>query len=100
MWRPALTKESDMRIGRITIAGVMLVGILVCFSTTGHAQGSNLGTIRGTVTDSNGAVLPNAAVQATDQATGRSRSLTTNGEGDYEAVALKPGTYKVSVSAT
>ena len=89
-----------MRIGRITIASVMLVGILVCFSTTGYAQGSNLGTIRGTVTDSNGAVLPNAAVQVTDQATGLSRSLTTNGEGDYEAVALKPGTYKVSVSAT
>jgi len=79
-----------MRIGRITIASVMLVGILVCFSTTGYAQGSNLGTIRGTVTDSNGAVLPNAAVQVTDQATGLSRSLTTNGEGDYEAVALKP----------
>ena len=59
-----------MRIGRITIASLMLVGILVCFSTTGYAQGSNLGTIRGTVTDSNGAVLPNAAVQVTDQATG------------------------------
>src|SRR6476659_5447471 len=89
-----------MRFGRIAITRLMLAGMLIGFSSTGYAQGSNLGTIRGTVTDSNGAVLPNASVQVTDQATGLSRSLTTNGEGNYEAVALKPGTYKVSVSAT
>lgn len=89
-----------MRIGRITIASIALVGILICFSTTGYAQGSNLGTIRGTVTDANGAVLPNAAVQVTDQATGLSRDMTTNGEGNYEAAALKPGTYKITVTAT
>jgi hypothetical protein len=89
-----------MRIGRITITGLMLVGIFIGFSRMGYAQGSNLGTIRGTITDANGAVVPNATVQVTDQSTGISRDLTTNGEGNYEAVALKPGTYKVSVSAT
>src|ERR1044071_8524290 len=61
---PALTKESDMTIGRITIASLMLVGIFIGFSRTGYAQGTNLGTIRGTVTDANGAVLPNASVKA------------------------------------
>ena len=89
-----------MRFGRITITSLMLVGILIGFSKTGYAQGSNLGTIRGTVTDANGAVLPNAAVQVTDQATGLSRDFTTNGEGNYEVVALKPGKYKVTVTAT
>src|SRR6185369_4374064 len=88
-----------MRFGRIAITSLMLVGILISFSKTGYAQGSNLGTIRGTITDANGAVLPNAAVQVTDQATGLSRSFTTNGEGNYEVAALKPGTYKVSVTA-
>ncbi|HJP91416.1 MAG TPA: carboxypeptidase-like regulatory domain-containing protein [Pyrinomonadaceae bacterium] len=88
-----------MRIGSIAMASLMLVAVFICFSTTGYAQGSNLGTIRGTVTDAHGAVLPNAAVQVTDQATGLARDLTTNGEGNYEVVALKPGTYKVSVSA-
>ena len=78
-----------MRIGRITIASLMLVGIFICFSTTGYAQGSNLGTIRGTVTDANGAVLPNAAVQVTDQTTGLSRNVTTNGEGNYEVVGTQ-----------
>src|SRR5690349_6640449 len=89
-----------MRFGRIAITSLMLVGILITFSRTSYAQGSNLGTIRGTVTDSNGAVLPNATVQVTDLATGLSRDFTTNGEGNYEVVALKPGTYKVTVTAT
>ena len=89
-----------MRIGRIAITGLMLVGILITFSRISYAQGSNLGTIRGTVTDANGAVLPNATVQVTDLATGLSRDITTNGEGNYEVVALKPGTYKVTVTAT
>jgi len=88
-----------MKIGRITITSLMLVGIFIGFSRTGYAQGSNLGTIRGTITDANGAVLPNAAVLVTDQATGLSRNFTTNGEGDYEVVALKPGKYKVTVTA-
>src|ERR1041385_802222 len=88
-----------MKIGNIAMASIMLVAVVICFSTAAYAQGSNLGTIRGTVTDAHGAVLPNAAVKVTDQATGLTRDLSTNGEGNYEVVALKPGTYKVSVSA-
>lgn len=89
-----------MRIGHIAITSLMLVGIIIGSSSTGYAQGTNLGTVRGTVTDANGAVLPNAAVQVTDKATGLSRDFTTNSEGNYEVPALKPGTYKVSVTAT
>jgi hypothetical protein len=89
-----------MRIVRTIIASLFVVGTLFCFSGTTYAQGTNLGNIRGTVTDPNGAVIPNAAVKVTDQATGISRDLTTDGEGNYEASALKPGTYKVSVTAS
>jgi hypothetical protein len=59
-----------------------------------------LGTIRGTITDPNGSVIPNAAVKVTDQATGLSRDLTTDAEGNFEAGALKAGTYKITVTAT
>jgi hypothetical protein len=68
--------------------------------STALAQGTNLGTIRGTVTDANGDVIPNASVKITDKATGLSRDLTTNGQGNYEAAALKPGSYEVMVVAT
>jgi hypothetical protein len=88
-----------MRIVRTIITSFLVAGWLLCFNGTGYSQGTNLGTIRGTVTDANGALIPNAAVQVTDQTTGISRDLTTDSEGNYEAAALKPGTYKVMVTA-
>jgi hypothetical protein len=89
-----------MKIVRTVMTGVLVTGFLLCFIGTTYSQGTNLGTIRGTVTDPNGAVIPNAAVQITDKVTGLTRDLTTNGEGNYEAPALKPGRYEVSVTAT
>jgi len=89
-----------MKIVRTVMTSVLVTGALLCFMSTALSQGTNLGTIRGTITDANGAVIPNASVKITDKATGLSRDLTTNGEGNYEAAALKPGTYEVMVIAT
>lgn len=89
-----------MRILRTIFATALVFGVIFCLSGTGYSQGTNSGTLRGTVTDPNGAVIPNAAVKITDQTTGLSRDLTTDGDGNYEAAALKPGTYKITVSAT
>ncbi len=77
------------------IVWYVLSGFTVAFS-----QGTNLGTIRGTVTDPDGAVVAGAAVKIVDLTTGISRDLTTNGEGNYEAAGLKPGDYSVTISAT
>lgn len=63
------------------------------------AQGTDLGTIRGTVTDPTGSVVPNATVTITDLGTGLARTVRTNEEGAYEGTALKSGDYKISVSA-
>src|SRR6266487_5527302 len=89
-----------MRNVRTIITSLLVTGCLIGLAGTGYSQGTNLGTIRGSVTDPNGAVIPNAGVKVTDQATGISRDVTTDNEGNYEASALKPGTYKVSVSAS
>ncbi|PWT90998.1 MAG: hypothetical protein C5B55_08825 [Blastocatellia bacterium] len=88
-----------MRIGRKISVALLTVGILICFYAIAYSQGTNLGTIRGTVTDPNGAIIPNAAVKITDQTTGISRDLTTDSEGNYEATFLKLGVYKVTVTA-
>lgn len=56
------------------------------------------GSIVGNVTDANGAVVPNAAVSATDQGTGLTRPTTTDPSGTYQFVDLQPGTYTVKVS--
>ncbi len=85
-----------------THPGFSSILFAVCFmSFTGliFGQGTNLGTIRGTVTDQNGAIVSGAKVQITDLATNLSRDVTTNSEGNYEVTGLKYGSYRVSVSA-
>ena len=63
------------------------------------AQGTDLGTIRGTVKDTSGAVIANAKVTVTDLDTNTSRQTNANGAGDFEIFGLKSGRYKVSVTA-
>ncbi|MBV9300787.1 MAG: TonB-dependent receptor, partial [Acidobacteriaceae bacterium] len=63
------------------------------------AQGTDLGTIRGNVTDVSGAVIPNARVVVTDLATNSTRETKTNGAGDYEVFGVNAGRYSVTVSS-
>src|SRR5947208_2313519 len=75
--------------------------MLLCMTApTVWGQGTTLGTIRGTVTDTTGAVVPNAEVVITDKATNIKTNLTTDGDGNYEAPDLRYGDYTVTVSMT
>lgn len=53
------------------------------------------GGIQGTVKDPTGAVIPGAAVRATDTATGRLQNTTTDARGFYQFPALAIGNYEV-----
>src|SRR6478735_9818252 len=55
------------------------------------------GSIQGTVTDPNCAVVPNAAVTITNKATGQSSKFTSSGSGTYASGALIPGQYEVKI---
>lgn len=57
------------------------------------------GSIRGTVTDQQGAVILNATVTATSKATGDARKVTTGSDGIYAVENLLPGEYDVKVEA-
>lgn len=57
------------------------------------------GDIAGDVTDSSGAVVPNATVTALNTATGLSRAIQTSSSGSYRITDLPIGAYKVTVSA-
>lgn len=50
-------------------------------------------------TDPSGAVVPNAAVTLTNDATGDVRKTKTNNEGYFAITAIPPGTYTVSIQA-
>lgn len=54
----------------------------------------------GTVLDPSGAVVPNAAVTATDNETGALRSVTTDSSGTFRFLNLTPGEYTLAISVT
>src|SRR5262245_3551199 len=59
-------------------------------------QASN-STVRGSVADSQGAVIPNARVKLTNTATGVVRDSITNNAGIYVFPGVIPGPYRVRV---
>jgi Carboxypeptidase regulatory-like domain len=61
---------------------------------------SERGTIRGTVKDATGAVLPGVMVRAVDVATGIETSTVTTDAGFYSIAQLKPGGYRVEAERT
>src|ERR1700743_1309633 len=78
--------------------------LCICFTTfsvlPAAAQSTvATGSIQGTVTDQNGAVVPNAAVTITSKATGQASKLTSGGSGSYASGALIPGEYEVRIEA-
>lgn len=74
---------------QVGIAFLVLTG-------SGRAQ-TTTGLITGTVTDTTGAVIPDAQVFLTNQATGVQRKAVTDGKGYYSVPELQPGVYDVSV---
>lgn len=79
---------------------VSIVSIAICAGAAPApvlAQQFN-GTLRGTVQDSSGAVLPAVNVTVTEVATNDSRELTSDAHGRWVLPNLKPGTYRVSVA--
>jgi hypothetical protein len=65
---------------------------------TGTAQ-TNFGTIRGSVTDSSGAVVKGAQVEALDVANGSKHDTVTNSAGNYDLTNLSADTYTVTITA-
>jgi hypothetical protein len=58
------------------------------------------GSIVGNVTDPNGAVIPEAAVTATDQNTGVAKTTKTDQGGTYQFIDLQSGTYTLKVAVS
>src|SRR5262249_26363966 len=83
---------------RFISAGFAFVLLLAGLAVSVSAQ-SNKGTIKGTITDQNGAIVQNAAVTATKVDTNTARTVKAGDDGIYEIPLLEPGIYKVSVSA-
>jgi hypothetical protein len=90
---------SSNNSGRFTRLAFLLLSILTVCSLSSVAQTGGQGALQGTVTDATGAVVPNASVTATNQATGIVTSRTSSGAGLYNISPLIPGIYTVTVKA-
>ncbi len=81
-----------MRRFRAVLYAAFAMGLLPCFAL---AQS----TISGVVRDASGAVVAEAAVSAaSDVLIERERTVTTNSDGRYAIIDLRPGTYVVTVN--
>ncbi|HWB32769.1 MAG TPA: TonB-dependent receptor [Acidobacteriaceae bacterium] len=76
------------------------VALFLCPVSQLHAQTAAAGTISGTVTDSNGAVVPKATVLVIDTDTGVQHTTVTTDAGAYVQPFLLPGNYEVIISAS
>src|SRR5882762_5167290 len=84
------------RLGLYVILA-LVIPFAVVHVTHGQTQ-ITTGTIQGTVTDSNGAVVPGANVEVKNLDTNLVRTLATDEGGRFVALGLPPGPYSVTVS--
>jgi len=80
------------------ISMLVFVAFSILVASQAYAQVSGA-TLSGTVTDSSGAVIPNAQVAILDVSTGVTRTVTTGGAGFYTAPNLLPGIYEIRATA-
>src|SRR5688572_30180330 len=72
--------------------------VITLAATTVHAQ-TTTGAFLGFVTDAQGAVLGGAKVTAINEATGLTRTVTTNSSGEYMVALLPLGRYTLKFEA-
>src|SRR2546426_12541677 len=78
-----------VRLGFFKKSFFAMIAIFVV-ATAGHAQDS--GSLHGTVTDPNGAVINKAQVQINEINTGTQRSTETDASGAFSFTQVRPGT--------
>ncbi|SNS97928.1 Carboxypeptidase regulatory-like domain-containing protein [Granulicella rosea] len=77
---------------------IFTAALITASAAGAHAQ-LTTATMFGSVTDSTGAAIPNANVVLTQTLTNFSRTIVTNGQGEYRAEFLPIGPYTVKIDA-
>lgn len=73
--------------------------LLSCLTLPRLSAQSDTGSIVGTVTDSTGAMIPGAAITATNTENGLKLTAVSNATGGFKILAVPRGNYKVQISA-
>src|SRR5713226_2368745 len=79
------------------IVRCVMASYLVMLPAAARAQVSDSGAIAGVVKDTTGAVMPGVTVEAASPALiERVRAVSTDGQGLYKIIDLRPGIYTVT----
>ncbi|MEO6802795.1 MAG: carboxypeptidase regulatory-like domain-containing protein [Granulicella sp.] len=85
---------------KIAVRFLTLVLAAMIVSDSPAIAQSIQGSILGSIKDQTGAAVPNATVTITDTDTGTSKTVTSNGTGDYQLLNIPADHYKVEVTAS
>jgi hypothetical protein len=89
-----------MRSSRFWFAFILSISLITFALLPACAQSTvATGSIQGTVTDPNGAVVPGATITITSKATGQATKFNSSSSGTYASGALIPGEYQVRIEA-
>ena len=84
----------------VVLAAIAMLAFVFAGTQPAWSQATvGSGSIQGTVTDPQGAVVAGAKITITNVATGQSQESATTSSGTYSSGALTPGDYKVRVEA-
>jgi len=93
-----ILEATSMKYGRIAVCLAGLALMLLCAPRVVLAQNAE---ISGVVRDASGAVLPGVQVEASSPALiEKTRTVFTDGQGQYRIIALQAGAYKVTFTLT
>ena len=94
--RTLTSTKSNLSLTRI----FPLFALLACsLLPTRFASAQYRAGLQGTVTDSTGAVIPDASVTILDKETNQTQTVKTDGAGTYTFNRLAPAAYTVTVEA-
>ena len=85
--------DSRKIVSKLLIYGPLVLSLSIPAPVRGQVAGASLS---GTVTDTSGAVIPNAKISIKNEATGVTRGVASDAAGFYTAPNLLPGTYGVT----
>ncbi len=85
---------------KITSLFIFAFAVMLAITVPAFAQGVNQGSIEGIVVDATGAVVPQVALTATNQATSTAFQATTSAEGLFSFPVLPVGTYDLKIEKT
>ena len=98
--RRKIMRANSSGISAMAAKFTVLLAAMIFMAASAMAQAqATAADLSGTVTDPNGAVVAGATIHARNTATEISRTVTANGQGEYQIIGLPPGEYEITAEA-